>query len=112
MAPDNGEHIATSKIEIIAQQILEREIGNKTYNSATVGTMTRVISTEIKNKVKELNFQRYRIICQVVITQVEDQGIEATSRCLWDASCDNFAAVSYRNDSIAAIAMIYGVYLE
>ena len=112
MAPDSGEHIATSKVERIAQQVLEKEIGNQTYDSYKVGDMACTLSAKIKEKVKELNFPRYRIICQVVITQVTDQGLEATSRCLWDTSCDNFAAVSYKNESIAAIAMIYGVYLE
>ncbi|XP_045206811.2 dynein light chain Tctex-type protein 2B-like [Mercenaria mercenaria] len=112
MSPDVGNHIAPSKIEQAAEQILKDEIGSREYNSYLAGDMACTISAKIKSKVKEMNFPRYRIICQVIITEVKDQGIEAASRCLWDANCDNYTTVYYKNESIAAIAMLYGVYFE
>lgn len=112
MAPEAGNHIAMSKIEEMAEQILRDEIGGKIYNSFHAGQMACSISSKIKTKVKEMNVPRFRIVCQVVVSQAKEQGLEAASRCLWDASTDNFTAVTYQNDSISATAMVYGVYYE
>lgn len=112
MAPEAGNHIAMSIIEEMAEKILRDEIGGKKYTSFHAGEMACSISSKIKTKVKEMNVPRFKIVCQVVITQAKEQGLEAASRCLWDASTDNFTAVTFQNNYIAATAMVYGVYFE
>lgn len=44
-----------------------------------------------------LNIPRFKVVVQTVIGQMKDQGIRVASRCLWDTSTDNYAAVSYKN---------------
>ena len=48
---------------------------------------------------------RYKIIVQVTIGQMRDQGVRITSRSLWDTTTDNYATVSYQNQNIWASAM-------
>ena len=46
-----------------------------------------------------MNVPRYKIIVQVTIGELKDQGIRVASRCLWDVSTDNYTSVSYTNVS-------------
>jgi hypothetical protein len=51
--------------------------------------------------VAECNLPRYKIIVQSTIGQLKDQGVRVASRCLWDTSVDNYAAVNFQNVSPA-----------
>ena len=42
---------------------------------------------------------RYKIIVQVTVGQVKDQGVRVCSRCLWDTSVDNYASTNFENVS-------------
>ena len=44
-----------------------------------------------------MNIPRYKIIVQVTIGELKDQGIRVASRCLWDVATDNYTSVSYTN---------------
>lgn len=112
MGPDTGKHIAITQTEQEAGKVLQDVIGETEYNQKTSGAHSVKIANMIKEKVKAMNFPRYRVVVQIVITQVCGQGIETASRCVWDASVDNYSCVTYQNDTTVAMAMIYGVYLE
>ena len=66
----------------------------------------------IKDTVKELNYERYRIMCIVSIGQLDEQGIQLVSRCVWDTNRDTSASGSYKNKSLFAVATVFAVYLE
>ena len=42
---------------------------------------------------------RYKIIVQVTLGQMKDQGVRVASRALWDTATDNYASVEYANVS-------------
>lgn len=66
----------------------------------------------IKARVKEMMIPRFRVICLVHIGQLGSQGLRVGSRCLWDDKYDTFSSSEFRNKSIFAIGMVYGVYYE
>lgn len=66
----------------------------------------------MKAQVKDLMLPRYKIIVLVHIGQLQDQGLKVSSRCLWDSSNDTSASYEFRNSSLFAAAMVYGVYYE
>ena len=49
---------------------------------------------------------------QTVLAQNKSQGIRVASRCLWDATTDNFASFQWSNDTLLATVMVFGVYTE
>ncbi|XP_069126193.1 dynein light chain Tctex-type 5-A-like [Argopecten irradians] len=112
MQPDPGQTFQTSKIEAIAKEVMEQTLSNVNYNSALCNRLVCDISQMIKNKVRGLNMPRYRVIVHVFIGQSKDQSMQMASRCVWDASTDNFSSYTYTNDSIIAVAAVYGVYFE
>ena len=54
-----------------------------------------------------MNVPRYKIIVQVTIGELKDQGIRVASRCLWDVSTDNYTSVSYTNVSSYRLNLTY-----
>jgi hypothetical protein len=73
--------------------------------------LTKKLSNDIKNKIKEeLQLPRYKFVVQVVIAEQKGQGIKMGCRSFWDTDTDNYAEVSYTNDTLMCIATCHGVY--
>lgn len=70
------------------------------------------LSQVIKARVKELQVPRFKVIALVTIGSINDQGIVAGSRCLWDASVDTFSSYEFKNKHLFAVGTVYGVYTE
>lgn len=101
-----------SKIKEIVQKILNEELTNKCYDAESCRELTSYISDIIKTEVKQLHFDRYKIVCIVYIGQRGNQQIKVGSRCLWDDKLDTYTSVEYQNISLFAIATVYGIYFE
>jgi hypothetical protein len=75
------------------------------------------LSKGIADKIKEqcktaMNVPRYKIMVQVTIGQMKDQGVKITSRCLWDTAMDNYATISFKNQHIWASAIVFAMYTD
>ena len=75
------------------------------------GDQLEELSKDIADKIKEkckstMDLPRYKIVVQVTIGQMRDQGVRITSRSLWDTTTDNYATVSYQNQNIWASAIL------
>ena len=63
------------------------------------------------SRVKDLDFKRYKIVCNVTLGAVENNSIRIASRCLMD-ELDSFADGSFKNPHLFASAQVYGIYQE
>ena len=71
-------------------------------------TLCKEIADKIKEQCKTMmDVPRYKIIVQVTIGQMRDQGIKISSRCLWDTTTDNYATVSFQNQQVFATANVF-----
>jgi len=43
---------------------------------------------------------------------MKDQGVRVASRCLWDTATDNYASTDYKNESLFASVICFGVHTE
>ncbi len=66
----------------------------------------------MKARVRDLMISRYKIVCLVHVGELKDQGVQLGSRCLLDQSYDTFVTVEYRNTSLFAVCVVYGIYSE
>ena len=48
----------------------------------------------IKEKVKDLGYERYKLVVQVTVGEKTGQGIRLASRCLWDTATDKYVSLS------------------
>ncbi len=100
------------KVKAIIEQILEAQLKEEKYDPKASRQMTLTLAEIIKSSVKELNYERYKIVCTVTIGQLKEQGFRAGSRCCWDVKWDTFATGSFKNKALFAIATVWGVYYE
>ncbi|KAI8509208.1 Tctex-1 [Branchiostoma belcheri] len=112
MTPDEGSKFSPAKVETMLNLLLQQFLENETYRPENVGFLTRRLTENIKDRVKELNFPRYKIVCHVYIGQSGNNSLEVASRCVWDQQNDNFATATFQNGSLFAVATVYGVYFE
>lgn len=110
--PDEGKEFRAKQIETVVNNILEKELCNEKYDKERCKNLACDLTILIKSKVKSLGFSRYKIICNVVIGQCSDQGVEMASQCIWNPSTDNYACSSYKNNSLFVVALVHAAYYE
>lgn len=101
-----------SEAETIIKEVLEMLLKDEKYDPKASRQLSLTLAQIIKDRVKELNYERYRIVCHVIVGQAAEQGLRAASRFCWDASRDTFASGSYKNKTLFGVATVYAVYLE
>lgn len=77
-----------------------------------VSPSTASLLQVIKARVKDLVLPRYKIVVVTHIGQLNGQGMQIGSRCLWDPTTDTFASYVFQNTSLFALATVYAVYFE
>ncbi|ESO94498.1 hypothetical protein LOTGIDRAFT_118384 [Lottia gigantea] len=100
------------KVEEIVKEVLEDRLQTFKYNPKFSANFSKIISDEIKDKVKMLNFDRYKIVANVVIGQKRDVCVLVTSRCAWDDKLDNYVSYTFQNQHIFCTANVFGIYSE
>ena len=101
-----------NKIKEVVEKILSRELSNTQYDAENCREMTARISDIIKREIKDLDLDRYKLVCIVHIGQRGNQEIKVGSRCLWDVRLDTYISAEYQNTSLFAIATVFGIYFE
>ncbi|XP_041125753.1 dynein light chain Tctex-type protein 2B-like isoform X1 [Polyodon spathula] len=79
-------------------QILKEELVSKQYDPEQVPALTRALSEAVKDKLKEMGYDRYKLVVQVVIGEQRGEGVKMAARCFWDADTDNYAQDIYMNE--------------
>ena len=110
MEPDT--YFPQHKVETIIHDILKENLQEVQYDGALMGSKARMLSDLLKEKVKSLKMDRFKIISWVVICERQDNSLRIVSRELWDAQHDNFASVVFESTSLYAVGNVYAVYQE
>ena len=108
--PDDTFH--AGKVRDVLQKVFEESITETAYDPNTCGAKCKLISELVKEKVKNLDLKRYKIVCVVNIGQIFEQSMLVTSRCLWNHKFDNSVSVEFRKGNIVAVGVVFGVYVE
>jgi len=112
LKPEEGCKFIPAWGQKIAKEVVEKELKDKEYDEDDSKEWAITICDKIKKGVMDLKMPRYKIIVQVNIGQMKDQGVRVASRCLWDTATDNYASSSYQNETLWCSAMIFAIYAE
>ena len=110
--PTEGKTFMEGRIEPIIKEVLEFRLKEYKYNPSACKYLTKDLANLINQRVKKLEIPRYKLVSNVVIMENNKQSSQIVSRCVWNASTDNFATYTFKNDSIIASAYVYGVYFD
>lgn len=99
------------KVQAIIEEALETLATHK-YSATHSPFMAKLLSSRVLESVKQLNIERYKVICLTTIGSKASQGLRIASRCLWDGQCDTFVNACFENERFFAVCTVYGVYYE
>lgn len=102
----------TSPVLDIVKEVIDGRLEGMKYSARLTPNINKVLSDEIKDKVKTLKYDRYKIIVVVTIGEKKGQGVMASSRCSWDDKTDNFVSHTFQNKQIFCTCNVFGVFKE
>lgn len=97
-------------IQDIMSQVVKQVLGDKQYDTDAALGWSQDICDEVRQHVKDLQLDRYKIVVQATIGEQRGGGAKMATRCFWDSDTDNCAEHVYVNDSLFCVAVTYGVY--
>lgn len=112
MKPDEGCRFDADKVQKVLEVALAVHLADTKYNPATSGQLAQSLSDILRRKVKDLIPPRYKLVCFVILGQINNQGMQIASRCLWDPENDSFASATFSNASVFAAVTVHGLYHE
>uniref|UniRef100_A0A9L0S9P8 Dynein light chain Tctex-type 2B n=1 Tax=Equus caballus TaxID=9796 RepID=A0A9L0S9P8_HORSE len=90
--------------------VLKEELANAEYSPEETPQLTKHLSESIKDKLKEMGFDRYKMVVQVVIGEQRGEGVFMAARCFWDADTDNYTHDVFMNDSLFCVVAAFGCF--
>lgn len=112
LRPDNDKIFSPVRVQHVVTKILEEQLYDVHYDPEVCSALCTEIADAIKERVKILNFPRYKLICNVMIGQAINPGLSVSSLSLLDSNADNFTSVSFKSKDICAVAIVHGIYME
>lgn len=98
------------KIHDLIKHVLRAHmLSMKEYKREACDRVCKSICKILKTLVasmKETENVQCKVVCQAYIGSVRDEGMFATVQTLWENDRDNFAAASFRNDSLFGFASV------
>jgi len=82
-------------------------------NDKCVPSMSGKISEIVKEKVKELVVERYKVIVEAFVYEDRGQSIHIVSKCLWDKDRDTMVQwEKVCDDGTTIVVVVYCIYFE
>ncbi len=100
------------KVQEILKVVLKDRMDKQQYDPRQAAQTAKHIAEDLREKVKALGYDRYKLVIQVTLGQKKGQAMRIVSRCLWDTSTDSFASEYYDNDSLYCVCQVYGLYYQ
>ncbi|XP_075056692.1 dynein light chain Tctex-type protein 2B [Mixophyes fleayi] len=108
--PNFQHKFRTAVVKDCIQSVLKKELKTKQYIPEEVPQLTRFLSETIKDQLKELGFDRYKMVVQVVIGEQRGEGVKMAARCFWDADTDNYAEDVFMNEYLFCVVAAFGCF--
>ena len=109
---DPVNKFSRKEVTDVIEEALNEHLEGQTYNHEFCKATSKKLSDVIKQRVKYIGYNRYKLICLVYMGQVKNQGMRIASRCLWNTQFDNVAEASFRNGELFAVATVFGAFYE
>lgn len=100
------------EVENVIKNIVDERMKGFKYHPKFCSNMCKLLSDEIKDGVKKLKYDRYKIVAVVHIGERRDQSAFVASRCAWDKNLDDFGTYTMENGTLFCTASVFGIYNE
>ena len=100
------------EIESVMKDIADARLEKLEYSPRKCAMITKILSEEVKNRVKEMGYERYKLVCVVSMGENDGQGLRISSRCNWDTVYDNYVTYNCQTTQLFCTITLYGLYYE
>lgn len=107
-----GAKFQRHKVQEVLKQVLKERIYDQQYDPVKAAQISKHLAEDIREKVKLLGYDRYKLVILVTLGQRKGQAMRIMSRCLWDTNTDSFASELYENEGLYCLCQVYGLYYE
>jgi hypothetical protein len=107
-----GAKFQRHKVQAILKSVLKERMEKQQYDPVKAAQISKHIAEDLREKVKALGYDRYKLVIQVTLGQKKGQAMRIVSRCLWDTSTDSFASEYFENESLYCVCQVFGLYFE
>ncbi|KAK1130115.1 hypothetical protein K0M31_019799 [Melipona bicolor] len=99
-------------VDKIINTIMITKLEDISYDAAECLNVCQSVATDIREKIKNLNFDRYKIVVCVTIIEKANQSIQSSMGFLWDARRDNYSTFTYEARTFHAYCCVFALYYE
>ncbi|EDM11419.1 rCG52991, isoform CRA_a [Rattus norvegicus] len=110
LRPIFQQRFRPSVVKDCIHTVLKEELTGAEYSPEEMPQLTKRLSEMIKDKLKELGYDRYKMVVQVVIGEQRGEGVFMAARCFWDADTDNYTHDVFMNDSLFCVVAAFGCF--
>ncbi|KAI5075865.1 hypothetical protein GOP47_0009941 [Adiantum capillus-veneris] len=104
------QYFLPGKAKDIIRATLRERLSGIIYDGEAASGWVRDIVDTIKNRLKEMEYERYKIVVQATIGEKRGQGFNMACRCFWDPNTDDYAEETFTNEDIFGVAVAFAVY--
>jgi hypothetical protein len=94
------------KVQDILKGVVSEHMANQQYDPRQAAQTAKQIAESLREKVKALGYDRYKLVIQVTLGQKKGQAMRIVSRCLWDTETDSYASEYFENDSLYCVCQV------
>ncbi|XP_044158362.1 dynein light chain Tctex-type 5-A-like [Bufo gargarizans] len=116
--PDSDLHPQPSRIfsseeaSRVIKSILDEELQGCAYEATGSQRRAMELAELVKAAVRDLGYERYKLVCYVVLGPVSGGNINCCSRSVWSPKSDTYAEYVFQNQSLFALCIVYAGYYE
>lgn len=103
---------SSASAEKVVKEVMNEAFEGMKYNPKTCSKLIKSLSDEIKERIKLLGYERYKVICTISLCQRTEQAAVCSSRCVLDKVNDTYATYTFKNESLICNATVYAIYRE
>ncbi|XP_015438914.1 PREDICTED: tctex1 domain-containing protein 1-like [Dufourea novaeangliae] len=99
-------------VDKIVKMTMINKLEDISYDAAVCPEVCKSVAGYIREKIKRLNFDRYKIIINVTIIEKTGQSVQSSVGFLWDPEKDNYSTFTYEARTFHAYCCVFGLYHE
>lgn len=107
-----GAKFQRHKVQEVLKKVLKDKMETQKYDPVKGAQIAKQLADDLREKVKMLGYNRYKLVVQVTVGQKTGQAMRIVARCLWDTANDSFASEYFENESMYCVCQVYGLYYE
>eukprot|EP00658_Telonema_sp_P-2_P078729 TRINITY_DN7444_c0_g1_i1.p1 TRINITY_DN7444_c0_g1~~TRINITY_DN7444_c0_g1_i1.p1 ORF type:complete len:127 (-),score=23.85 TRINITY_DN7444_c0_g1_i1:254-634(-) len=110
LRPAHHKKFKPALVKPIIKQTLEQRLSNQEYRPDDIQNLSKEIADNIRDKVRGLDFERYKILVNCVVGEQRGEGVRVGSNMFWDSDTDSYAEETFTNKHLFAVVAVYGLY--